>query len=194
MKLHTCLAYSAALKCDKVINELLALAEHDLRHREVISLFHRRHALILYEPVSRKRTSFCIEVGVFTNCTACCSDNVVSYCEMPSDDPQGIKSRAPPGSCRCLRLGLSGPVSLASTTGTLGRCRLWKVSQQSERTKAFQRPILLLFVQFVASPRRPRWGAARQRTSQGKFTVGSIHHFDQCNDTHHNYRSGATSL
>ena len=72
MKLHTCLAYSAALKCDKVINELLALAEHDHRHREVISLFHRRHALILYEPVSRKRISFCIKLGDFTNCNACC--------------------------------------------------------------------------------------------------------------------------
>lgn len=52
MKLHTCLAYAAALKCSDVIDELLALAEHDLRHREVIKLFHRRHALILYEPVS----------------------------------------------------------------------------------------------------------------------------------------------
>ena len=52
MKLHTCLAYAAALKRTDVIDVLLELAEHDLRHREVIKLFSRRNALILYEPVS----------------------------------------------------------------------------------------------------------------------------------------------
>lgn len=52
LKLHTCLAYAAALKRTDVIDALLDLAEHDLRHREVIKLFSRRNALILYEPVS----------------------------------------------------------------------------------------------------------------------------------------------
>ena len=52
MKLHTCLAYAAALKRTDVIDALLELAEHDMRHREVIKLFSRRNALILYEPVS----------------------------------------------------------------------------------------------------------------------------------------------
>mgnify|MGYP005840076037 CR=1 FL=1 len=52
MKLHTCLAYAAALECVDSINELLKLAEHDIRHREVVRLFAKRNALILYEPVS----------------------------------------------------------------------------------------------------------------------------------------------
>lgn len=52
MKLHTCMAYAAVLKCECVISELLALAEHDMRHREVMKLFQRRQALILYDPVS----------------------------------------------------------------------------------------------------------------------------------------------
>jgi len=50
VKLHTCLAYAAALKCSDVIHELLELSEHDMRHREVIKLFAKRNALILYEP------------------------------------------------------------------------------------------------------------------------------------------------
>ena len=52
LKLHTCLAYAAALKSCEVIDVLLSLAKHDPRHREVMKLFSRRHALILYEPVS----------------------------------------------------------------------------------------------------------------------------------------------
>lgn len=60
MKLHTCLAYSAALKRTDVIDALLELAEYDLRHREVIKLFSRRNALILYEPVS----PFCFGVSL----------------------------------------------------------------------------------------------------------------------------------
>jgi len=50
LQLHNCLAYAAALKRSDVIDVLLQLAEHDLRHREVIKLFARRNALILYEP------------------------------------------------------------------------------------------------------------------------------------------------
>ena len=59
MKLHTCLAYAAALERTDVIDALLDLAEHDLRHREVLKLFSRRNALILYEPVSHFSLALC---------------------------------------------------------------------------------------------------------------------------------------
>jgi hypothetical protein len=52
LKLPTALAYAAALRFSEVINVLLELAEHDLRHKEIVNLFTRRNALILYDPVS----------------------------------------------------------------------------------------------------------------------------------------------
>lgn len=62
MKLHTCMAYAAALKCPGVIGELLALAEHDLRHREVMKLFSKRQPLILYEPTMLSAIVKCLPI------------------------------------------------------------------------------------------------------------------------------------
>jgi hypothetical protein len=52
LKLPTSFAYASALRFSDVITALLELAEHDPRHKEIVKLFTRRSALILYEPVS----------------------------------------------------------------------------------------------------------------------------------------------
>lgn len=52
LRLHTCMAYAAVLKADTVIDLLLGVAKHDLRHREVMKQTARWNQLVFYEPVS----------------------------------------------------------------------------------------------------------------------------------------------
>lgn len=49
--LHLSLVYASALKANIVIENLLALAKHDPRHKEVMKELSRDSSLILYEPV-----------------------------------------------------------------------------------------------------------------------------------------------
>jgi hypothetical protein len=49
--LHLSLVYAATLRADAVIENLLALSEHDPRHREVMKELSKASSLILYEPV-----------------------------------------------------------------------------------------------------------------------------------------------
>jgi hypothetical protein len=51
LKMHTCLAYSAVLKSERVIDVLLEAAKYDPRHREVMKQMSKANALIFYEPV-----------------------------------------------------------------------------------------------------------------------------------------------
>lgn len=51
--LHLSLVYAATLRADTVIENLLTLAKHDPRHREVMKELSKASSLILYEPVRR---------------------------------------------------------------------------------------------------------------------------------------------
>jgi xanthine dehydrogenase iron-sulfur cluster and FAD-binding subunit A len=49
--MHTCLAYSALLQAEEVIDLLLEAAKYDPRHREMMKVTSKVNALVFYEPV-----------------------------------------------------------------------------------------------------------------------------------------------
>jgi hypothetical protein len=51
LKMHTCLAYSALLQAEEVIDLLLEAAKYDPRHREMMKITSKVNALVPYEPV-----------------------------------------------------------------------------------------------------------------------------------------------
>jgi hypothetical protein len=51
LKMHTCLAYSALLQAEEVIDLLLEAAKYDPRHREMMKITSKGNALVFYEPV-----------------------------------------------------------------------------------------------------------------------------------------------
>jgi hypothetical protein len=51
LKMHTCIAYSALLKAEEVIDILLESAKYDPRHREMMKVTSKANALVFYEPV-----------------------------------------------------------------------------------------------------------------------------------------------
>jgi hypothetical protein len=51
LKMHTCLAYSALLQAEEVIDLLLEAAKYDPRHREMMKVTSKVNALVFYEPV-----------------------------------------------------------------------------------------------------------------------------------------------
>jgi hypothetical protein len=51
LKMHTCLAYSALLQAEEVIDLLLEAAKYDPRHREMMKITSKVNALVFYEPV-----------------------------------------------------------------------------------------------------------------------------------------------
>ena len=52
LKMHTCLAYAGVLKADEVIRELLNMAKHDPKHKQMTKQLSHSQSLTFYEPVS----------------------------------------------------------------------------------------------------------------------------------------------
>jgi hypothetical protein len=51
LKMDTCLSYAAVLEADIVVDQLLSIAKHDPRHREVIKQTTKSTSMVFYEPV-----------------------------------------------------------------------------------------------------------------------------------------------
>jgi hypothetical protein len=52
LQIHSCLSYSAAVKAETAISELLVVASHDPSHRDAVKEIQRGKTLIFYDTVS----------------------------------------------------------------------------------------------------------------------------------------------
>jgi hypothetical protein len=52
LQIHSCLSYSAAVKAETAISELLLIAYHDPSHRDALKEIQRGKTLIFYDTVS----------------------------------------------------------------------------------------------------------------------------------------------